>query len=112
MEYEIWFCPDDIKRCVSGSKKKYVLDWPIVPNMWPVKMPIYREIRFWCLKMSDINYMRCTTSFTIKLSKPYIIYRNTIAGSFLGERIIIFFEKIRFAPRKTEFLNFRFLAKN
>jgi len=31
VEYEFWFCPDDIKRCISGSKKKYVLDWPIVP---------------------------------------------------------------------------------
>ena len=39
-------------------------------------------------------------------------YRNTIVGSFLGERIITFFEKIRFAPHKTEFLNFCFLAKN
>ena len=45
-------------------------------------------------------------------SDPLIFYRNTIAGSFLGERIIIYFEKIRFAPQKTEFLNFRFLAKN
>ena len=38
VEYEIWFCPDDIKRCVSCTKKKYVLDWPTVPNTWPVKM--------------------------------------------------------------------------
>ena len=38
VEYEFWFCPDDIKRCVSGSKKKYVLDWPVVPNTWPVKI--------------------------------------------------------------------------
>jgi hypothetical protein len=36
--YEFWFCPDDIKHCVSASKKKYVLDWPIVPKMWPVKI--------------------------------------------------------------------------
>ena len=38
VECEFWFCPDDVKRCVSGSLKKYVLDWPIVPNMWPVKI--------------------------------------------------------------------------
>ena len=37
-EYKFWFCPDDIKHCVSGSKNKYVLDWPIVPNTWPVKI--------------------------------------------------------------------------
>ena len=38
VEYEFWFCPDDIKRCVNGTKKKYVLDWPTMPNTWPVKM--------------------------------------------------------------------------
>ena len=38
MEYEFWFCPDAIIRCVSGNKKKYVLDWPIVSNIWPVKI--------------------------------------------------------------------------
>jgi hypothetical protein len=26
VEYEFWFCPDDIKRCISDTKKKYVLD--------------------------------------------------------------------------------------
>ena len=38
VKYECWFCHDDIKRCVSGSKKKYVLDWPIVSNTWQVKI--------------------------------------------------------------------------
>ena len=38
VEYKFWFCLDDINRCVSGSKKKYVLDWPIVPNTWPMKI--------------------------------------------------------------------------
>ena len=38
VEYEFWFCLDDIKRCVSDTKKTYVLDWPTVPNTWPVKM--------------------------------------------------------------------------
>ena len=38
MEYEFWFCPDDIKHCVRDSKKKYVLDWPIVPNTLHVKI--------------------------------------------------------------------------
>jgi hypothetical protein len=38
VEYEFWFCPDNIKHCVSGTKKKYVLDWPTVPNTWPMKL--------------------------------------------------------------------------
>ena len=33
-------------------------------------------------------------------------YRNTIAGSFTAERIIIFFEKIRFVFKKSYFQNF------
>jgi hypothetical protein len=40
VEYAFWFCPDDIKRCVNGNKKKYVLDWPVVPNIWPMKIGI------------------------------------------------------------------------
>ena len=38
VEYESWFFPDDIKHCVNGNKKKYVLDWPIVSNTWLVKI--------------------------------------------------------------------------
>ena len=37
-----------------------------------------------------------------------LVYRNTIAGSSPGERIFIYFGKIRFASLKTEFLNFVF----
>ena len=32
VEYDFYFCHVDIKSCVSGSEKKYVLNWPIVPN--------------------------------------------------------------------------------
>ena len=38
VEYEFWFYPDDIKHCISGTKKIYVLDWPTMLNIWPVKM--------------------------------------------------------------------------
>lgn len=34
VEYDFWFCHDDINGCVNGNKKTYVLDWPMVPNMW------------------------------------------------------------------------------
>ena len=33
-----WFCADDINRCVKGSKKKWVFDWPNLPKVWPVKV--------------------------------------------------------------------------
>ena len=38
VEYEFWLCPHDIKHYVSGNKKRYVLDWHVVPNTWPVKI--------------------------------------------------------------------------
>ena len=38
VEYEFWFWPDNIQRCVSGSKKIYVFNWPTVPNMWTMKI--------------------------------------------------------------------------
>ena len=38
MKYKFWFCPDGIKRCVSGNTKEYVLDWHVVPNMWLAKI--------------------------------------------------------------------------
>ena len=30
--------PDDIKRCVCDTKKKYVLDWPTMSYTWLVWM--------------------------------------------------------------------------
>ena len=33
---DFWFCSDDIHRCVKGSKRKWVIDWPPVPDVWPV----------------------------------------------------------------------------
>ena len=33
---DFWFCPDDIVRCVKGTKRRWVLDWPEVPEVWPV----------------------------------------------------------------------------
>ena len=37
-ECKLWFCPNDIKRCVSGNKIQYMLDWPIILNTWHVKV--------------------------------------------------------------------------
>ena len=79
------------------------------------------NLNFGCAKPSSrVSYPR-RSSLVKKTnnSRPIYLkiltnyeYRNTIADSFFGERIIIFFEKIRFASQKTEFLNFCFLAKN
>jgi hypothetical protein len=33
---DFWFCLDDIERCVKGSKRSWVLDWPQVPDVWHV----------------------------------------------------------------------------
>ena len=28
----------NIKHCINGNNKKYVLEWPILPNTWIVKI--------------------------------------------------------------------------
>lgn len=33
-----WFFLDNIKCCVNGNKKKYVMDWPILLSLWLVKI--------------------------------------------------------------------------
>jgi hypothetical protein len=33
---DFWFCPDDIEHCVKATKCSWVLDWPQVPDVWPV----------------------------------------------------------------------------
>lgn len=38
VEHEFWLCHDDIKQYVSDNKKKYVLDLPVLPNIWPMKI--------------------------------------------------------------------------
>jgi hypothetical protein len=35
---EFWFCSDDINRCVKGGPKSFVVDWPEIPVVWPVKI--------------------------------------------------------------------------
>jgi len=35
---QFFFCNDDIECCVKGTKRKWVLSIPPVPNIWPVKM--------------------------------------------------------------------------
>ena len=35
---EFFFCNDDIKRCVKGTKKKWVQSRPNIPSIWPVKI--------------------------------------------------------------------------
>jgi hypothetical protein len=30
---DFWFCPDDIERCVKGTKRSWVLNWPQVPDV-------------------------------------------------------------------------------
>jgi hypothetical protein len=33
---DFWFCPNDIERCVKGTKCSWIIDWPHVPNVWPI----------------------------------------------------------------------------
>jgi hypothetical protein len=33
---DFWFCPNDIECCVKGTKRSWILDWPQVPDVWPI----------------------------------------------------------------------------
>jgi hypothetical protein len=35
---EFFFCNDDIKQCIEGTKQRWVKSRPDVPNVWPVKI--------------------------------------------------------------------------
>ena len=35
---QFFFCNDDIERCVKGSRRKWVLSKPEIPDVWPVKI--------------------------------------------------------------------------
>jgi hypothetical protein len=35
---QFFFCNDDIERCVKGTKRKWVVSRPAVPEVWPVKL--------------------------------------------------------------------------
>ena len=35
---DFFFCNDDIERCVKGTRRKWVLSVPSVPEVWPVKL--------------------------------------------------------------------------
>ena len=55
LEYGIWFSRDNIKHCVNGSKKKYVMDWHVAPNMWLVK--IYTNLsRYEVSMLEDVGF--------------------------------------------------------
>ena len=57
----VWIlvCPNDMKHCVSGIKK-YVLDWPIEPHTWPMKIGT-NPSKGW-----GVGIQRCWMSATTK----------------------------------------------
>jgi hypothetical protein len=81
VKYKFWFCPDDIKRCVSGNKKKYALDWPIVPNTWPVKIDtnlsreevlIFKDIGFQLQQREALSpHRRLSTIATFSIPRSH-----------------------------------------
>jgi hypothetical protein len=34
--HKFWFCEDDLIHCVGGIGRKYCVDRPLVPSMWPM----------------------------------------------------------------------------
>ena len=58
---------------------------------------------------TNLGTLKLITVFIqLKKNNWHDVYRNTIASSSPGERIFNYFEKIRFASQKIEFLNLCF----
>ena len=52
VENGFWFYHDGIKHFVSENKNEYVMDWPIVPNTWLMKI----RFNIWREKVSVLEY--------------------------------------------------------
>ncbi|MGH2414804.1 MAG: hypothetical protein ACRDEA_14165, partial [Microcystaceae cyanobacterium] len=37
-QMQFFFCNDDIERCVKGTRRKWVVSKPAIPEVWPVKI--------------------------------------------------------------------------
>jgi hypothetical protein len=33
---DFWLCPEDIEHCMKGTKRSWIINWPHVPDIWPV----------------------------------------------------------------------------
>jgi hypothetical protein len=54
---DFWFCPNNIERCVKGTKRSWVLDWPQVPHIWLVMSGTNLTSRrhFYCKMRASIS---------------------------------------------------------
>jgi hypothetical protein len=71
-----WFCPNDIKRCVKGTKHSWIIDWPQIPDVWPVLSGTHLTLQETLLlydagfKLQDCPHMSPWRMFTLSnLSK-------------------------------------------
>ena len=37
-QVQVWFCPTRLDRCVLGLGAKWIINYPDVPNKWPIKL--------------------------------------------------------------------------
>lgn len=86
----MWGCLDDIKCCVTSTTKKYVLNWPIVPNTVKIgtnlskeEVLMLEEVRFQ-LQQREALSLRCMLSETVTLRIPkshFLVLPNPITHS-------------------------------
>ncbi len=38
IRHKFWFCVNNLTRCVGGTRRKYCVNRPLVPSMWPVQV--------------------------------------------------------------------------
>ncbi len=69
--HKFWFCVDDLIHCVGGTRKKYCLDRPLVPSMWPMQVGI-NLIQFEVTNLEEAWFVLCE----VRKCAPWTLFAN------------------------------------
>jgi hypothetical protein len=73
--FTIYFFGDDLNRCVGGLGRKYVIDRPHVPTIWPIQESTY-VIQDEVTTLKEVNFVIMSNSiiffiiFLMVISNP------------------------------------------
>ncbi len=51
-------CADDLTHCVGGTRRKYCVDRPLVPSMWPMQVGT-SLIQFEVTTLEEARFVLC-----------------------------------------------------
>jgi hypothetical protein len=68
--HKLWFCEDDLTYCVEGIGKKYCVDRPLVPSMWPMQVGT-NLTQFEATILEEVKFVLCEAC-KIVLFEPFL----------------------------------------